>query len=215
MAALDLCSRLLPVAYCSGLIWNNLVFLREAWGREGAGALQFYVAAGERLSVVTLLCLFVVLFLVRSQPIRKASGILPRVVAMCGTMLMTTAVFFPRLEGHLLVSAAATALVLVGSCLSVVALCALRRSFSVMAEARSLVTAGPYRLVRHPLYASEQLAMFGVALQHLCPGVVAILALQTAFQLWRMRNEEAVLGSAFPEYEQYKARTARLIPGVY
>jgi protein-S-isoprenylcysteine O-methyltransferase Ste14 len=35
------------------------------------------------------------------------------------------------------------------------------------------------------------------------------------FQLQRMRNEERVLGAAFPEYVAYAARTRRLIPGVY
>jgi protein-S-isoprenylcysteine O-methyltransferase Ste14 len=31
----------------------------------------------------------------------------------------------------------------------------------------------------------------------------------------RMKNEEAVLAGLFPEYEAYKARTARLVPGLY
>ena len=44
-------------------------------------------------------------------------------------------------------------LILAGS-LNIVGLTALRRSFSIMAEARVLVTTGPYRWVRHPLYFS-------------------------------------------------------------
>jgi len=42
-----------------------------------------------------------------------------------------------------------------------------------------------------------------------------LLAVQIAFQLRRMRNEEVILGAIFPEYAAYKAKTARLIPGVY
>jgi protein-S-isoprenylcysteine O-methyltransferase Ste14 len=30
-----------------------------------------------------------------------------------------------------------------------------------------------------------------------------------------MKNEEAILEKAFPEYQAYKLKTARLIPGIY
>jgi protein-S-isoprenylcysteine O-methyltransferase Ste14 len=42
-----------------------------------------------------------------------------------------------------------------------------------------------------------------------------LVAAQFAVQLWRMREEEKVLQTQFPEYAAYRARTARLIPGVY
>jgi len=37
----------------------------------------------------------------------------------------------------------------------------------MMAEARRLVTSGPYRLVRHPLYLAEELAVVGIFVQSL------------------------------------------------
>jgi protein-S-isoprenylcysteine O-methyltransferase Ste14 len=91
----------------------------------------------------------------------------------------------------------------------------LGRSFSVMAQARKLVTAGPYSLVRHPLYLGEGMAILGMMLQYLSPLAVAIVGMQFAFQLQRMQNEERVLTSQFPEYRDYMARTACIIPGVY
>ena len=42
-----------------------------------------------------------------------------------------------------------------------------------------------------------------------------IFALQIAFQLRRIHNEEAVLTEILPEYAAYKNKTARLIPGIY
>ncbi len=45
--------------------------------------------------------------------------------------------------------------------------------------------------------------------------VALLLAVQIAFQIQRARNEEGVLSEAFPEYEAYKLRTRRFIPGVY
>ena len=108
-----------------------------------------------------------------------------------------------------------TLLVLFGSAAAVYTLLRLGRSFSLMAEARGLVTSGPYRLVRHPLYLAEELAIIGISMQFFSLSTAFVLALQIAFQLRRMRNEEAVLVENFPEYAQYRARTARLIPGIY
>jgi protein-S-isoprenylcysteine O-methyltransferase Ste14 len=42
-----------------------------------------------------------------------------------------------------------------------------------------------------------------------------LVAVHLGFQLRRMRNEEAILISTFPEYGAYKEKTARLIPGIY
>ena len=84
-----------------------------------------------------------------------------------------------------------------------------------MAEARKLVTHGPYRLVRHPLYLAEEVATIGIFLQFLSWPAAAVLALHFGFQIARMLNEERVLGEAFPEYADYARRTARLMPGVW
>jgi len=57
--------------------------------------------------------------------------------------------------------------------------------------------------------------MLGLTLQYLSPLALGILLLQLVFQLWRMKNEEAILASLFPEYESYRMQTARLLPGLY
>ena len=46
-------------------------------------------------------------------------------------------------------------------------------------------------------------------------GTALLLAVQIAFQLRRMHNEEVILGEIFPEYAAYQRRTARLLPGIY
>ena len=88
----------------------------------------------------------------------------------------------------------------------------LGKSFSIFAEARRLVTDGPYRIVRHPLYLCEAVAVVGVTLQVLSPLAVLIAIAVVMAQWRRMINEEAILKLAFPEYRAYAANTPFLIP---
>jgi protein-S-isoprenylcysteine O-methyltransferase Ste14 len=95
-------------------------------------------------------------------------------------------------------------------------------SLSLVAEALSIAAVAAFTMlmawlfvVRHPLYLAELVATIGVVIQFLSPWAVAIVVIQFAFQVARMRNEERVLASSFPEYAHYRDRTARLIPGIY
>jgi protein-S-isoprenylcysteine O-methyltransferase Ste14 len=112
----------------------------------------------------------------------------------------------PELElaGSLLLAA--------GMAYSIWSLAYLRRSFSILPEARRLVIEGPYRLSRHPLYLGEGAAALGLLLPTAGPaGLVLALAALVA-QLLRMRWEESVLTREFPEYEAYARRVPRYLP---
>ena len=132
-----------------------------------------------------------------------------------GTFLSLAVVWLPPQPIGLALSTVSVLLLLAGLGFSVYALLHLGRSFSVMAEARRLVVDGPYARVRHPLYLGEAIATLGLTLQFLSAFALLILSLQLAFQIIRMRNEELVLAEMFPEYGDYKMRTARLVPGLY
>ena len=88
----------------------------------------------------------------------------------------------------------------------------LGRSFSVLPEARRLVTHGPYRYVRHPVYLGELTAFAGLVVASATPRNVLCAAVFALAQATRMRLEEKALASAFPEYADYAARTGRLLP---
>jgi protein-S-isoprenylcysteine O-methyltransferase Ste14 len=122
---------------------------------------------------------------------------------------------FPRAAPDAAWDAGALALLVAGHFLCAVTLAQLGRSFSVMPEARTLVTAGLYSRIRHPLYMAEAVATLGVFLQYRSLGAALLVAAQFAVQLWRMHEEEKVLEAQFPDYAGYRARTARLLPGVY
>src|SRR5204863_279376 len=90
----------------------------------------------------------------------------------------------------------------------------LGRRFSIVPEARGLVTAGPYELVRHPIYLGEILAGFGLLLPVLFTWDALVFAVFIAAQLSRIHFEERVLSATYPQYEAYARRTRRLIPFV-
>jgi protein-S-isoprenylcysteine O-methyltransferase Ste14 len=164
------------------------------------------------LAFVALLMAFV---LIRRPAKAKARGLMPRVSAFFGTYLGLAIVWLPPQPMGFGLSLASLLLMLGGLGFSVYALSHLGRSFSVMAEARRLVIDGPYARVRHPLYLGEAVAMLGLTLQYLSGFALLIFSLQMTFQIIRIRNEEAVLATHFPEYADYRTRTARLVPHLF
>jgi protein-S-isoprenylcysteine O-methyltransferase Ste14 len=168
-----------------------------------------------RLSTIAFLLLLAAATILRARPTGKARGLEPRISALTGAFLVYVIPLYPRRELSAPAEMVSTLLVLFGSAAAVYTLLQLGRSFSLMAEARRLITSGPYRLVRHPLYLAEELAIIGIFMQFLSLSTAFVLAVQIVFQLRRMHNEEAVLTESFPEYSAYRQRTARLLPGIY
>jgi Putative protein-S-isoprenylcysteine methyltransferase len=92
-----------------------------------------------------------------------------------------------------------------------------RRSFHVVANPTEggLVTSGPYRYIRHPIYAAICLiAWSGIAANFsvdsaLCGGLILTGALM------RIYSEETLVAERYPEYSQYKTKTWRMLPFVY
>lgn len=104
------------------------------------------------------------------------------------------------------------ALMAVGEAFAVVAMFWLGRSFSLFVEVRELVTAGPYRLVRHPVYLGELVGIWGYALLWSSPWSLSMAAAITALQAWRARIEERKLLAHLPAYAAYRERTGFLLP---
>jgi protein-S-isoprenylcysteine O-methyltransferase Ste14 len=109
---------------------------------------------------------------------------------------------------------AADILVLGGNLAAVLILSRLGRAFAIMPEARLLVTGGPYRYARHPLYTAEAVIVTGIAIQFQQPWAVLLAAVVIGLQIARSVFEEQVLVEAYPDYEAYRARTKRFIPGI-
>ncbi len=93
------------------------------------------------------------------------------------------------------------------------------RSFHATANptAGGLVTSGPYRYWRHPIYAAVLLFTWTGVLAHgAAPTLIdlALAAVATLMTIVRVLAEEQLLRVAMPEYAGYADRTKRFIPFV-
>jgi protein-S-isoprenylcysteine O-methyltransferase Ste14 len=153
--------------------------------------------------------LLIYLVVVRSEPVRRASGILPRLCGFAGTFLGVGILHLKPLELSLFWQSVAAALVFAGTLGSVIVLAKLGKSFAIMPEARLLVTAGPYAWARHPLYVMEIVTLIGTAIQFQQPWAGLLALAVIVLQIARTIFEERVLAEAYPEYAAYSARVKR------
>jgi protein-S-isoprenylcysteine O-methyltransferase Ste14 len=165
-----------------------------------------------RVSGIAFILIIILALSVRLPAIARSAGVLPRVVAFGGTFSLTALALFDPVPHSLPVAIASLVFMCVGYAFACYTLVHLGRSLSMMAEARKLVTSGPYAIVRHPLYAAEAIASFGLLLQYLSIETVALWLFHLALQLWRITYEEKILCQTFPEYADYSLRVSRLLP---
>jgi len=91
------------------------------------------------------------------------------------------------------------------------------RSFHAAASptAGGLVKSGPYRFIRHPIYAAILYFLWAGIAAHLSGVSVGVGLLASAMTVLRMLAEEKLLVRTYPEYEEYARTTKRLIPFLF
>jgi len=112
-------------------------------------------------------------------------------------------------------SEAGFVLVALSTVLSLVSLLTLGRLFGVRPALRGLMTKGPYRIVRHPMYLSYVVSDIGYNLQEWSPVTVLLVLAGWVSLIYRIHAEECVLAldAGWPAYKGLVRY--RLIPGIW
>jgi protein-S-isoprenylcysteine O-methyltransferase Ste14 len=117
--------------------------------------------------------------------------------------------------GYVAWPAAGLILVTLAAVLSFVSLVTIGRLFGIRPALRGLVTSGPYRFIRHPMYLSYILADIGYNLQEWNFVTILLVLAGWACLVYRIYAEERVL-SQHAEWPAYAVLVRyRLLPGVW
>jgi protein-S-isoprenylcysteine O-methyltransferase Ste14 len=143
--------------------------------------------------------------------------IFPIVVAGLPVLMAMTPYTLPRWAppdstGHIVFYVAAMILMTLGGLLNLIGLLTLRRAFTIMTEARILITGGLFRYIRHPLYTGHFIMFLGMLLLRWQWLTLVLYMLFFIGQVKRAQLEERKLLAVFPEYRQYRRRTGMFSP---
>jgi protein-S-isoprenylcysteine O-methyltransferase Ste14 len=136
------------------------------------------------------------------------------VIALAGTMAPLFLSPSPSVQ-PLAVRVVLETLQAFGTCMSIIGVLWLRRSFGIVPANRGVRATGLYRLVRHPIYAGYFITYMAFTIANPSPRNIEITIADIILQVIRISNEENHLKSD-TEYRKYIARTRwRLLPFVY
>lgn len=200
-----------PAVFALFVIAASVAGVHEVAAAAADPSARSIAIAGHSFLRVAVICAFGFFVLVREPPRRKTRS--PLALGACALALGGAGAL--RGPGD----DAATGLVIAGEIVTLafgawllVSALTLGRCFGILPEVRGLVTRGPYRLVRHPVYLGELGAFGGLVLASPSRWNFGAAAALCVGQYLRMRLEEQALKGEFPEYETYAARTPRLVP---
>ena len=82
-------------------------------------------------------------------------------------------------------------------------------------QGSELVTSGPYRLIRHPMYIAQLIAVLPLVIDYFSWYRLAAIIILFVILLIKIEYEEKQLIAHFPEYIEYRKKTSKMIPYVY
>jgi protein-S-isoprenylcysteine O-methyltransferase Ste14 len=124
-------------------------------------------------------------------------------------------IYLNWLPGNEVWPAAGLVLVSLAGALSLFSLLTLGKMFGVRPALRSLVTRGPYRFVRHPMYLAYVIGDIGYNLQEWNSGTLVIVMAGWISIVYRIRAEERVLSHDAGWAKYAESVHYRLLPGLW
>jgi protein-S-isoprenylcysteine O-methyltransferase Ste14 len=200
------------------------------FGRRFADLLLFCVTATELVVLFLLTATFTItdwiyvlqhlivlgIALTRPRPEVRDYSVVTSVAVGIGYAYPYAQVIYLRWSpGNMAWPGAGLTLVTLAAVLSLVSLLTMGRRFGVRPALRGLVTSGPYRLVRHPMYLSYVIADIGYNLQEWNSVTLLLVLVGWASLVYRIHVEERLL-SQHAEWPAYvRLVRYRLCPGLW
>ncbi len=154
-----------------------------------------------------------VLSLVRVAPREKMFNV--RSFLATSAMMAAPAMMRPAAASTGLLADGAVIVELIGVTFSQTSRLYMGRRFGLLPANRGIVAAGPFRLVRHPVYSGWFVLTIGFIMAYPSAFNLTMLVITVPLAIWRIALEEELL-LRDPEYRAYAAKTRyRMIPGLY
>jgi steroid 5-alpha reductase family enzyme len=177
-------------------------------GRE----LSFTLAGAANIVWLTGAAIMAVMSFARFAP--RSATVNLRTIAASGAMLILPSFMRPIDRSTGALATVGLIFELGGVLLTQVSRIYMGRSFGILPANRGIVSKGPFRWVRHPIYFGWLVLSIGYAMSYANPRNIMLIVIALPFMVWRIDQEEAHL-SADPEYCGYMDHVRyRLLPGV-
>ena len=201
---------------------------------SSAGTLHYW-QAWVYLSIFTGASVLTTLYLMRKDPAlleRRMSGgptaekrPTQKLIMLFTSIGFIALIVVPALDYRFGWSSAPVSIVVIGDALVAIGFYLISRVYREntftaatieIAENQKVISTGPYAIVRHPMYASASLYLFGTplalgSLWGLVPSVAII-----PFLIWRLFDEEEFLSRNLPGYADYQQQVRhRLVPFIW
>lgn len=195
-----------PANTLPAMVWLFLVFFQAVKVYEEPWVSTFGLLLINSVAMV--------LFLTRRDASR-VGNVWEGLLAVSGTFVVTLLLIVSKDEETTLgpgASRFATIIQCAGIVGWAVSLVALGRSLGIAPADRGLVRHGPYRFIRHPIYAFEALFFIGWLVNVQDESAAMIVAVWAGLQIARIMREERIIGG----YDDYRQRVRwRIVPGVW